>query len=108
MPKARLELARPCEHCHLKTACIPFHHFGTGEDGVIIPGPGGVVKGVPAEERAGKREKGLTNKSLCLTNGGLCLILGTKEVWPAPAAGRLRRPPTASARILRQHPTRPR
>jgi len=29
MPKARLELARPCEHCDLNTACIPFHHFGT-------------------------------------------------------------------------------
>ena len=29
MPKARLELARPCEHYDLNVACIPFHHFGT-------------------------------------------------------------------------------
>ena len=28
MPKARLELARPCEHYDLNVACIPFHHFG--------------------------------------------------------------------------------
>ena len=28
LPKARLELARPCEHYDLNVACIPFHHFG--------------------------------------------------------------------------------
>ena len=50
MPKARLELARPCEHCDLNTACIPFHHFGTMAPRVsagtnaILPAGSGVVK----------------------------------------------------------------
>lgn len=28
VPRMRLELIRPCGHCPLKTACLPFHHLG--------------------------------------------------------------------------------
>jgi hypothetical protein len=31
MPRRGVEPPSPCEHWHLKPACLPFHHLGVGQ-----------------------------------------------------------------------------